>query len=99
MKVLAINGSPRKDGNTASMLRMALAEIEAAGIETELLQLHEFGFDAGGGDGFQSLLQHEKRVAALARAAVYGQNFHCASPFFRALPTLQASATWLPRVQ
>lgn len=40
MKVLAINGSARKDGNTASMLRLALAEIEAAGIETELLQLH-----------------------------------------------------------
>ena len=40
MKVLAINGSARKDGNTASLLRMALAEIEAAGIETELLQLH-----------------------------------------------------------
>jgi len=40
MKVLAINGSPRKDGNTAIMLRTALSEIEAAGIETELVQLH-----------------------------------------------------------
>jgi multimeric flavodoxin WrbA len=40
MKVLAINGSARKDGNTAAMLRMALAEIEAEGIETELVQLH-----------------------------------------------------------
>ena len=40
MKVLAINGSARKDGNTAIMLRAALAPIEAAGIETELLQLH-----------------------------------------------------------
>jgi len=40
MKVLAINGSARKDGNTAIMLRTALAEIEAAGIETELVQLH-----------------------------------------------------------
>ncbi|UJX42948.1 flavodoxin family protein [Desulfovibrio sp. JY] len=40
MKVLAINGSARKDGNTAIMLRTALGEIEAAGIETELLQLH-----------------------------------------------------------
>lgn len=40
MKVLAINGSPRKDGNTAMLLRTVLAEIEAAGIETELVQLH-----------------------------------------------------------
>ena len=30
MKVLAINGSARKDGNTAAMLRMALAEIDLA---------------------------------------------------------------------
>jgi len=40
MKVLAINGSARKDGNTAILLRTALAEIEAAGIATELVQLH-----------------------------------------------------------
>jgi multimeric flavodoxin WrbA len=40
MKVLAINGSARKDGNTAIMLRTALAPIEAEGIETELVQLH-----------------------------------------------------------
>lgn len=40
MKVLAINGSARKDGNTAAMLRMAMAELEAEGIETELVQLH-----------------------------------------------------------
>ncbi len=40
MKVLAINGSARKDGNTAIMLRTALAEIEAEGIETEMIQLH-----------------------------------------------------------
>jgi multimeric flavodoxin WrbA len=40
MKVLAINGSARKDGNTAIMLWAALAEIEAEGIETELVQLH-----------------------------------------------------------
>ena len=40
MKVLAINGSARKDGNTAAMLRMALSEIEAEDIGTELLQLH-----------------------------------------------------------
>ncbi|EHJ47690.1 NADPH-dependent FMN reductase [Solidesulfovibrio carbinoliphilus subsp. oakridgensis] len=40
MKVLAINGSARKDGNTAIMLRTAMVELEAEGIETELVQLH-----------------------------------------------------------
>jgi multimeric flavodoxin WrbA len=39
MKVTAFNGSARKDGNTAIMIRTAFAELEKAGIETELLQL------------------------------------------------------------
>ncbi len=39
MKVVAFSGSARKDGNTASMVRTALAEIEKAGIETEFIQL------------------------------------------------------------
>ena len=39
MKVAAFNGSPKRDGNTARMLGYALAELEAAGIETELVQV------------------------------------------------------------
>ena len=39
MKVVAFNGSARRDGNTAILLRTVLAELEAAGIETELVQL------------------------------------------------------------
>ena len=39
MKVVAFNGSGRKDGNTAILLRRVLAELEAEGIETELVQL------------------------------------------------------------
>ncbi len=38
MKVLGINGSPRKDGNTAIMVRNVLDELEKEGIETELYQ-------------------------------------------------------------
>jgi len=38
MKVLAINGSPKSNGNTARMLREVLAVCEAAGHETELYQ-------------------------------------------------------------
>ena len=38
-KVVAFNGSARKDGNTAIMLRTVLKELEAEGIETELIQL------------------------------------------------------------
>ena len=39
MRVVAFNGSSRKDGNTAILLRRVLTELEAEGIETELVQL------------------------------------------------------------
>ncbi|NLV27900.1 MAG: flavodoxin family protein [Methanomicrobiales archaeon] len=39
MKVVAFNGSPRKDGNTAILLNYVLHELSAEGIETELVQL------------------------------------------------------------
>ncbi|MDR0974077.1 MAG: flavodoxin family protein [Ruminococcus sp.] len=38
MKVLAINGSPRRDGNTAHMLRYVLDIVGKAGHETEFYQ-------------------------------------------------------------
>jgi multimeric flavodoxin WrbA len=39
MKVVAFNGSPRPDGNTALLLRTTLEPIEKAGIQTETVQL------------------------------------------------------------
>ncbi|MCE1245290.1 MAG: flavodoxin family protein [Firmicutes bacterium] len=39
MKVLAINGSARKDGNTAILVKHLFKELEQEGIETELIQL------------------------------------------------------------
>ncbi len=39
MKVIAFNGSARKDGNTALLLNTVLAALSAEGIETELYQL------------------------------------------------------------
>jgi multimeric flavodoxin WrbA len=39
MKVVAFNGSARKDGNTAILLKRVLQTLEAEGIETELIQL------------------------------------------------------------
>jgi multimeric flavodoxin WrbA len=41
---VAFNGSSRKDGNTAILLRRVLVELEAEGIETELVQLHDRRF-------------------------------------------------------
>lgn len=39
MKIVAINGSSRKDGNTADMLNLVLEELKKEGHETELVQL------------------------------------------------------------
>ena len=39
MKVVAINGSARKDGNTAILVEKVFGELEKEGIETELVQL------------------------------------------------------------
>lgn len=44
MKVVAFNGSARKDGNTAILVRRVFAELEAEGIETDLVQLHDKRF-------------------------------------------------------
>jgi multimeric flavodoxin WrbA len=39
MKIVAFNGSPRREGNTFLLLRMVLEELEQAGATTELVQL------------------------------------------------------------
>lgn len=39
MKVIAINGSPKNDGNTATVLRVMAEELEKEGIETEIIQV------------------------------------------------------------
>jgi multimeric flavodoxin WrbA len=39
MKVIAFNGSPRKNGNTNRALEVVLEELAAEGFETELVQM------------------------------------------------------------
>ena len=39
MKIMAFNGSARKDGNTAILINYVLKELQQEGIETELFQL------------------------------------------------------------
>lgn len=43
-KVIAVNGSPRKKWNTATLLEHALAGAAEAGAETELLHLYDLDF-------------------------------------------------------
>ena len=44
MKVLAINGSPRKKWNTATLLEKALEGAASQGAETELVHLYDLDF-------------------------------------------------------
>lgn len=39
MKVVAFNGSPRKEGNTSRLLLKVLSELEREGIETEIVHI------------------------------------------------------------
>ena len=39
MKVVALNGSARKDGNTAMLINVVFEELKKEGIETELIQM------------------------------------------------------------
>ncbi len=44
MKVLAVNGSPRKKWNTATLLEEALAGAASQGAETELVHLYDLDY-------------------------------------------------------
>lgn len=39
MRVIAFNGSPKKDGNTATAIRVVLEELEKEGISTEIIHI------------------------------------------------------------
>lgn len=41
MKLIAINGSPRKDKNTAALLNKALEGAASQGAATELIHLYD----------------------------------------------------------
>lgn len=44
MKVIAINGSPRKTWNTATLLKNALEGAASQGAETELINLYDYNY-------------------------------------------------------
>lgn len=44
MKIIAINGSPRRSGNTATLLHKALEGATAAGAETECIDLYTLNY-------------------------------------------------------
>lgn len=43
MKVVAFNGSPRREGNTAQIIKIVLGELAKHGVETEVVQVGGIG--------------------------------------------------------
>jgi multimeric flavodoxin WrbA len=44
MKIIGINGSPRKEWNTATLIKMALEGAKSEGAETELINLYDLEY-------------------------------------------------------
>ena len=44
MKIIALNGSPRKNCNTATLLKKALEGAESKGADTELINLYDLNY-------------------------------------------------------
>lgn len=64
MKVVAINGSARKDGNTAMLVRKVFAELDGEGVSTELIQLA--GQEVGGCLAcFRCFQNHDRKCAVM----------------------------------
>ncbi|GAA0122836.1 flavodoxin family protein [uncultured Clostridium sp.] len=52
MKVIAINGSPRKNGNTSQALEVMADELEQQGIEVEIIQIGQLNIHGCIGCGY-----------------------------------------------
>lgn len=52
MKVIAINGSPRKNGNTSQALKIMADELEQQGIEVEIIQIGQLNIHGCIGCGY-----------------------------------------------
>ncbi len=80
MKVIAINGSPRKNGNTATILKEVLAGAADRGAETRFIHLNDLNMKGCQGclfcrenlgqcalkDDFQDVLEEMKKCDAVA---------------------------------
>jgi hypothetical protein len=66
MHVIALNGSAKKQGNTYQALQLVTAELEKAGITTEIIQVGNQAREGCRGCG--SLRRHGKKLHATIRS-------------------------------
>ncbi|MHB8070592.1 MAG: flavodoxin family protein [Candidatus Cryosericum sp.] len=93
MKVLAINGSARLNGNTAALLRVAMGECETAGIETELVQLAGQAVRGCTGCGACARLKNRRCIMTDDMANEIMQKIFDADGILVGTPTYYANAT------
>ncbi len=92
MKVLAINGSARLDGNTAALLHVAMGECEAAGMEAELVQLAGQSVRGCTGCGSCARLKNRRCIMTDDIANDVMQKIFDADGLFVGTPTYYANA-------
>ena len=72
MKAIAINGSPRKGGNTEALLKKVLEPLTDAGWDTEFIQYLGFGLDKGevqqDEEGLRNMADLGQTIAWLGKA-------------------------------
>ncbi len=93
MKVLAINGSARPDGNTALLLHIVMSELESAGIGTELVQLAGQPVRGCTGCGSCAKLKNRRCILAEDHANEIMQKAFDADGLLVGTPTYYANAT------
>ena len=85
MKVVAFNGSPRKDGNTSILIRNVLDVLEDQGIETETMQVG--GKPIRGCIACYKCFENKDRHCTVGKDIILGSPtyFACMSPEIKAL--------------
>lgn len=64
MKIIAFNGSPRRNGNTAKLLKEALRGAAASGADTEYVDLYSLNYK-----GCISFFTVSEKTRTMARAS------------------------------
>ena len=98
MKVIAFNGSARKDGNTAVMIRRVLEVLKEEGIETELIQLageRIFGCRACGTcvkNKNKQCINEDDKINAYIRKVIDADGLILGSPVYFSMVTPELKA-------
>lgn len=103
MKALFINGSPRKNGNTAKLLQRAMEGAEAAGAEVEWVNLYDRKLNIKGcmscfackvKGGKKGVCSFKDDLLPILQKAVEADVLVCGSPNYCGYPPLCFARSW-----